>query len=79
MFSMYFEIILTIKSWKLAKALENPNDIPRYEKVPNGHLKVVFSWSSEAIGIWCKPKYLSRKKMRFIGQPFKHFINERYQ
>lgn len=52
LFSTYFEKILTIQRWKVVGVLHNPNGILRYAKLPNGHVKVVFSWSSGAIEIW---------------------------
>jgi hypothetical protein len=44
--------MLSIYLWNVAGALHNPKGILWYAKIPNGHVKVVFSWSSSAISIW---------------------------
>ena len=44
--------ILNMDLWNVAGALQSPNDILLNANVPKGHVNVVFSWSSSAIGIW---------------------------
>lgn len=44
--------IVGMHLWKVAGALHNPNNIPRYAKVPKGQIKFILSWSFKAMGIW---------------------------
>ena len=71
--------ILIIHLWKVASALQRPKGILLYVKVPQGHVKVVFSWS-----FWCnvnlKVATVSIQEvvvMRFSNKPLQHLINER--
>ena len=47
--------------WNVA-ALHKPNGILLNANVPNGHVNVVFSWSSGAMEIWLHSEYPLRKE-----------------
>ena len=44
---------LSMQRWNFAGALYNLNGIRLYANLPNGQVKVIFSWSSGAIGFDC--------------------------
>ena len=45
-----------------SRQLQRLKGILLYAYVPNGHVNVVFSWSSGLITIWLYPLYLSKKQ-----------------
>jgi hypothetical protein len=49
--STWSENILIMHIQKVARALHRPKNILLYEKVSEGQLKIVFSWSSSATTI----------------------------
>ena len=69
------ENIDIIHLWKVQEALHKPNGILLKAKVPNGHVKVVFSRSLGAIEIWLYPEYPSRKQKRGCPAKMLSFYN----
>ena len=59
--STWSENLLIMHIQKIARALQRSKYLLLYEKVSEGQVKIVFSWSSSATIIWLQP--LSIKKV----------------
>ena len=59
--STWSENLLIMHIQKIARALQRSKYLLLYEKVSEGQVKIVFSWSSGATIIWLQP--LSIKKV----------------